>query len=358
MSCTNVCASNEIEYKGNGSQVLYTFPYTYLKPTDIYVDIYDETTRRWARAEAPYTWTFANATTIEFAQAPPTPTETEVFNIKIARCTDIDPLIAQFNPGPAIRAVDLNNNFEQLQLAIQEGRCQVPEWLYDYLTSEYWNKFEDTTFTTDVWVDESDDEHVPTTGAVNQELVERWDKRTETTYTTDTWTNSTNDGHVPTTGATNQELVQRWDKRTETIYSTDEWVGNDTDVASTKAIDDHLNNYVPKTYIEPKVAQTTGNAEINDEKVFSTAAASARFDTYSQEIKPADVVYEQPAKGWFDTNTLLNYSWDSQADCWVSMANAGPPGPPGPVGAGEFIAPLVESESIVSIDLNSLNRIL
>ena len=54
------------------------------------------------------------------------------------------------------------------------------------------------------------------------------------------------------------------------------------------------------------------------------------------------MLYEQPAKGWFDTNTLENYTWDSLAGCWVNMQNAGPPGPPGPSSVGTFIAPLVE----------------
>jgi hypothetical protein len=44
-------------------------------------------------------------------------------NIRIRRSTDVNPLIAQFNPGSAIRARDLNDNFEQLQLAIEETQC-------------------------------------------------------------------------------------------------------------------------------------------------------------------------------------------------------------------------------------------
>lgn len=129
MTCTDSCGSNQIEYKGDGSQVLFTFPFTYMKQEDVYVHIFDESTDSWLAADDPkwlgeYAWDFANATTIEFTKAPPPPVleETEA-NIKISRCTDIDPLIAQFNPGSAIRARDLNDNFEQLQLAIQEGRC-------------------------------------------------------------------------------------------------------------------------------------------------------------------------------------------------------------------------------------------
>ena len=342
MAYLDQCDQSEIEYKGNGSQVLYTFPFTYMKSTDVYVDLYNETTRRWETADYS-SWNFANATTIEFVEAPPTPTGTDVFNIRIARCTDIDPMIAQFNPGSAIRAVDLNDNFEQLQLAVEEGRCQIPTWLYDYLTSEYWNKFEETVYETGDWFAEVSDETIATSGATNQELIQRWDKRTETTYTTNNWTTDSTDSNVPTTGAVAAQIN---DLRAyvDTQDDADREYADDTFI--------RLDNEVDYT------AQTTGQAVINNDKVFTTAAAAARFDVYSQDTKPETVTYEQPAKGWFDTGTLENYTWDYDAGAWVSMQNAGPPGPPGPSSIGTFIAPLVENDDTVSIDLLSLSKIL
>ena len=106
---------SQIKYAGDGVQVLFTFPFTYLQPTDIYVSLYNETERRW---DDTTEWTFANATTIQFTTAPPTATGEVTDNIRIQRRTSIDPLVAQFNPGSAIRASDLNDDFEQLQLAI------------------------------------------------------------------------------------------------------------------------------------------------------------------------------------------------------------------------------------------------
>jgi hypothetical protein len=121
MTCTDSCESVKIEYLGDGSQTLFTFPFTYIKPADVYVELFDEDTGLWNQTTD---WTFANATTIEFTTAPPAPERTDLTEtIRISRCTDIDPLIAQFNPGSAIRARDLNDNFEQLQSAIQENRC-------------------------------------------------------------------------------------------------------------------------------------------------------------------------------------------------------------------------------------------
>ena len=166
MSCTD-CASNEILYVGDGTTVLYTFPFTYFDQSDVYVELYNFTTRRWV---ATTEWTFANATTVQFNTAPPAPPADDPLyaNVKIARCTDIDPLAATFFPGSAIRAQDLNNNFEQLQMAIQEGRCQVPDWFFDYLDKYYWNKTDETITSTEAWI--SDDEHIATTAAGDQ----RW----------------------------------------------------------------------------------------------------------------------------------------------------------------------------------------
>ena len=59
---------SQIKYAGDGEQVLFTFPFTYLQSTDIYVCLYNETERRW---DDTTEWTFANATTIQFTTAPP-----------------------------------------------------------------------------------------------------------------------------------------------------------------------------------------------------------------------------------------------------------------------------------------------
>ena len=72
--------------------------------------------------------------------------------------------------------------------------------MFDYLDKYYWNKLDETTYTTSTWTAEANDDFIPTTGATQQELAQRWDKRTETTYTTSTWADETNDGFVPTTG--------------------------------------------------------------------------------------------------------------------------------------------------------------
>jgi hypothetical protein len=264
-------------------------------------------------------WTFANATTVQFNTAPPAPPSTDPNypNIKIARCTDIDPLAATFYPGSAIRAQDLNNNFEQLQLAIQEGRCQVPDWLFDYLDKYYWNKLDETTYTTSTWATEGDstngDKFIPTTGAVEQELDFRWDKRDETTYVSDNWLQEANDTNVPTTGATQTELSERWDKRTETTYSTDNWTANATDqqVPTTKAVNQELDKKIPEEDIVTLNNQINGAATISDTAIFSTAAAAARFDNLVDDTTPATVPVQQDGKIWNNTSNTQDYFWDS-----------------------------------------------
>ena len=301
MSCTD-CASNEIKYKGDGVQTLFTFPFTYIDETDVYVSLWNEASRRYVKTTD---WTFANATTVQFNTAPPAPgvNDVEQFNVKISRCTDIDPLAASFYPGSAIRAQDLNNNFEQLQMAIQEGRCQVPDWLFDFLDDFYWNKAQDTTYSTDLWGPEADDKHIPTTGATQRELAARWDKRNETTFTSSNWNSQADNSHVPTTGA------------------VDKFVKDE--------IKDDFNNRVVT-----EAEQTTDGAagKIDDTKIFTTAASVARHDLYHQDPKPTDLTYEQPGKEWFDTATLDTYVWDGNAGAWVDMGNAGPQGPKGDFG--------------------------
>ena len=272
MSCANVCEDSEIKYVGDGSKTLFTFPFTYMEQSDVYVEIFNETTRRWAAAEDPYTWSFANTNTIEFTTAPPTPTESGLANIKIRRCTEIDPLSATFYPGSAIRAQDLNDNFFQLRLAIEEGKCFVPQWLFDYLDKYYWNKGNDTTYSTDDWNAEADDKHVPTTGAVKQYVDEQDDKKIDKT-----------------------SIV---------------------------------------TLEDQKLGRWTSTSNLNsDENVPSTAATSERHDAFFQDTTPVNVpAYRTPGRRWVDTGTMRAKVWDQQEQNWLDFTETGPQGPKGDEG--------------------------
>lgn len=126
MSCTAV----QTYHRGDGTTTTFSFAFQYHTTEDVTVYLYNETTKEYVKQTKGTQWSLATATTITFVTAPPTPTITdpsivEYNNVLIKRDTDVDPLDAEFFPGSAIRAEDLNNNFEQLQFAIQENTCNL-----------------------------------------------------------------------------------------------------------------------------------------------------------------------------------------------------------------------------------------
>jgi hypothetical protein len=99
-------ALTDNRYTGNGSTVLYSFTFPYLEVADIKVSLDGTLTTAY---------TLANATTIQFNTAP-----ANGVAIRIYRDTDDETLPAQFYPGSAIRAQDLNENFTQNLYVVQE----------------------------------------------------------------------------------------------------------------------------------------------------------------------------------------------------------------------------------------------
>lgn len=93
-------------YTGDGATVLYSFTFEYLAESDVKVTLDGSITTAY---------TFANPTTIQFNTAPAIGV-----TIRIFRDTFIDTLTAQFFPGSAIKAEDLNNNFTQNLYVTQE----------------------------------------------------------------------------------------------------------------------------------------------------------------------------------------------------------------------------------------------
>lgn len=102
-------------YTGNGSTVLFSFTFPYLETTDIKVTLDGTPTTAY---------TLANATTIQFNTAPANGTA-----IRIYRVTDDAELAAEFFPGSAIRAQDLNDNFTQNLYVTQESNRDASQAL-------------------------------------------------------------------------------------------------------------------------------------------------------------------------------------------------------------------------------------
>jgi hypothetical protein len=134
---SNPCESVRIKYKGNGTQKLFTFPFTYMHWYDITVGVWDESKKAYIDQKNKFV--FANATTIEMLEAPQAPTDPDRFNVIIARATDLSQMEAVFYPGSSIRAEDLNDDFDQLRLAIMEGRCAI-EGALDQIKTDFWAK--------------------------------------------------------------------------------------------------------------------------------------------------------------------------------------------------------------------------
>lgn len=145
MSCTAV----QTYYAGDGVQTLFTFPFEYLNESDVKVGIYDDTTELYvdkAQDDATYGWSFSNSTTIEFVTAPiADPDAPDGNNIRIYRNTDVDSLEATFYPGSSIRAQDLNDNFDQLRMALEEGQCYFSDEQQTELDDRYWAKINSYT---------------------------------------------------------------------------------------------------------------------------------------------------------------------------------------------------------------------
>ena len=119
MALCHNCDTTRIEYTGDGSQTDFTFPFEYNDTGDVSVAFFNEDKMQWVRQNRNK-WSFKNDTTIKFDEAPE-----EDQLLLIYRCTDLEPLPAEFFPGSTIKAKDLNDNFFVIKSAIEEGRCET-----------------------------------------------------------------------------------------------------------------------------------------------------------------------------------------------------------------------------------------
>ena len=99
-------AVTQNQYTGNGSTVLFSFTFPYLASTDVKVKVDGTDTTAF---------TLANATTVQMNAAPANGAVVIVY-----RNTDNDNKKATFYPGSAIKAEDLNNDFDQILYVAQE----------------------------------------------------------------------------------------------------------------------------------------------------------------------------------------------------------------------------------------------
>lgn len=152
------------EYPVNGVGP-YTITFEYQEQADVVV-LYRNPINERYDVQSNTDWSFENATTIKLNEAP----SSDYDRVRIQRSTDVNPLRAIFYPGSAIRAQDLNANFEQLMMAIEEEQQSLTD-TSDYIDQFFWNKLEDTVKEEDqtsgkVITDNLiDDDYIFTTGA-------------------------------------------------------------------------------------------------------------------------------------------------------------------------------------------------
>lgn len=104
-------STTENKYVSNGSTVLYSFTFPYINEIDVKVSFNGLDTTAY---------TLANATTVELDSAP-----NSGVSIRIYRDTPTDSITSTFFPGSAIRAQDLNDNFEQALYVVQESQTII-----------------------------------------------------------------------------------------------------------------------------------------------------------------------------------------------------------------------------------------
>jgi hypothetical protein len=115
---TTACPNVQIKYTGNGTQQVFSFPFTYISWQDVEAFLYDEQTKKWINQQDKFVQ--ETATSLKFLTAPPA---SSVSNILITRNTGVQSMVATFYPGSSIRAQDLNDDFDQLRMSVQEQRC-------------------------------------------------------------------------------------------------------------------------------------------------------------------------------------------------------------------------------------------
>ncbi|ADD95212.1 hypothetical protein [uncultured phage MedDCM-OCT-S04-C650] len=300
MACTDV----QTIQAGNGSKTQFSFDFPYIFKSEIHVYFWNVTTKEYDEkltTDSTYPWriTDANPTIVEFTgTAPPSPTsptdpgEPTVDNVKIRRITKVDDIRALFNPGSAIRSDDLNKNFEQLRYAIQEANCAgIPDDVDAYLKNYYWNKFDETVYSTETW--DSDDDQVATTQATDARI----DAKIDAALTGDV---AGADGISITDNSPGSGQI--------TIGLTD----NSVDFDKIKDAD--------QVKLADQVADYDNGG--SDDKVFTSVAAIRRFENFVQDATPTTTAGIGKGRVWVDIADDKTLSvWDGSA--WIAITSGG-----------------------------------
>ena len=196
-------ATTQNTYTANGSTTNFSFTFPYLNTADVKVKI-NGTTQNTTE------YTLANATTVQMNIAP-----SNGATVMIFRDTNNDSKKATFYPGSAIKAEDLNNDFDQILYTAQEIDNNAMTTLGDDAMQG----------DLDLGSNKLTNVGTPTAGTdgVNKTYVDTntWDTGTETYASGETWTGNN------TTIATSGAIDARIDTKVDTALSSDVLAGTD-----------------------------------------------------------------------------------------------------------------------------------
>ena len=301
MALCSECDS-KIEYIGNGFTKNYTVPFEYDDREEVKVSVYNFNATSYQYLTQGFDYTFVNATTIRINSAPD-----DDATITIYRCTDLSKMDAVFAAGNAIKAADLNNNFDQLRYGLQEAKCNIDEINTDGWDKWWLNRIDANAYykghrgdlvksTSNLLLD---DDHVATTKWIDNRY---WDQCNETTYSDDRWFDHIDDVHVPTTQAVEKRL------------------------AGFEAL-----TGVKKVTGEMQRDQRWDDSVTNDVYIPTTDASVERFDHYYSDTntKYPTTYWLQPGKVWVNGADSKLYYRNSTGYQWVELDTQGEQGLPG-----------------------------
>ena len=340
-------AISQLEYTGNGAQTTFSITFEYAFTSEIIVEV-DRVVK-----QLNTDYTFANATTIEFNTAPESGKR-----VLITRTTDIDNARAVFYPGSAIRANDLNSNFDQSRFSVQEWRDQKAS-LYN------------AVFPDRIDMDGHPIINVEDPTNAQDAATKNYVDTTTVASSGDTMTGNLNMGSnnivnvaEPTSShdAATKNYVDTttWNVTDETIQSGETWVGSNAYVATTQSIDQRIDAKIDTAItndigtdgtgitvtddgdgtitlgladnsidfdkikgvdIITEAEQDAGSPAPSDSNLLTSLASSKRFDTIVSPTTPVGSDWEV-GKTWFqnDANKTLSI-WNGSG--WIGIASGG-----------------------------------
>ena len=110
----------------NGSNLVFTFSFPYIKTEDVKVALNGTTqaSTKYTVSTSPTKITFNN-TSVDSTVQESTGAPKSGVTVRVFRDTDVDNPRAVYAAGSSIRALDLNNNVDQILYAQQENQNQV-----------------------------------------------------------------------------------------------------------------------------------------------------------------------------------------------------------------------------------------